>query len=313
MYLITGVAGFIGFHFALMLLKMNKLVIGIDNINNYYDTNVKKQRLRILKKYKNFKFYKKDLSKKKSLNVIKKNFKKIHYVIHLAGQAGVRYSIINPWTYILNNQFAFINLLEFFKKSKNLKILTYASSSSVLGGKKTVSKPISIYAESKLSMENISNIYSDIYNIKIVGMRFFTVYGPYGRPDMSVYKFTKLILANKFIDVFNNGDHKRSFTYIDDIVGNIYKIIIKTKNLKKSFHEVVSIGNPRSVDLKKMIKLLEKLLGKKAKKNFLPLQVGDVKYTKAYVGNETSKYSFKFNTQIEAGLKKFVDWYQTKK
>ena len=127
MYLITGVAGFIGFHFALMLLKMNKLVIGIDNINNYYDTNVKKQRLGILKKYKNFKFYKKDLSKKKSLNVIKKNFKKIHYVIHLAGQAGVRYSIINPWTYILNNQFAFINLLEFFKKSKNLKILTYAS------------------------------------------------------------------------------------------------------------------------------------------------------------------------------------------
>jgi UDP-glucuronate 4-epimerase len=314
--LITGCAGFIGFHLSLMLLKKNKFVIGIDNLNSYYDIKIKKKRLNLLKKYKNFFFIKFDLSKKKNFEKINKFKKDIDIILHLAGQAGVRYSIKNPWTYLINNQYAYINLLEYFKNSKTLKIILYASSSSVFGNaenKETIEKPLSVYAETKHSMENLSYIYSRFYNLKLVGMRFFTVYGPFGRPDMSIYKFTKGIISQKKIDVFNFGDHERSFTYIDDLVNNINQIIIKLKNLNYSFSKVVSIGNPQSVKLMKVIRLIEKFCQKKSIIKFFPMQPGDVKYTKANIAKEVKFFSFRFETNIEQGIYNFVNWYKNEK
>ena len=192
------------------MLKQNKKVVGVDNLNAYYSVKFKEERLKLLKKNKNFKFLKIDLSKKKHLKKLKKYAFKIDKIIHLAGQAGVRYSIKNPTTYILNNPYAYLNLLEYFKNSKKLRLILYASSSSVFGDvldKKNINKPISVYAVSKLSMEQISYVYSNMYKMKIIGMRFFTVYGPWGRPDMSLYKFTKNIINNRKIDVFNFGNH----------------------------------------------------------------------------------------------------------
>lgn len=312
MYLITGVAGFIGFHLALRLLKQNKKVVGVDNLNAYYSVKFKEERLKLLKKNKNFKFLKIDLSKKNHLKKLKKYAFKIDKIIHLAGQAGVRYSIKNPTTYILNNPYAYLNLLEYFKNSKKLRLILYASSSSVFGDvldKKNINKPISVYAVSKLSMEQISYVYSNMYKMKIIGMRFFTVYGSWGRPDMSLYKFTKNIINNRKIDVFNFGNHLRSFTHINDIVDNLIKLINKFKNHKSSLNRVISIGNPKTVKLMKLIQLIEKNIGKKAKKNFLPLQKGDVKITKANVLKEIKDFNFKFNVEIEKGVKKFVKWY----
>ena len=312
MYLITGVAGFIGFHLALRLLKQNKKVVGVDNLNAYYSVKFKEERLKLLKKNKNFKFLKIDLSKKNHLKKLKKYSFKIDKIIHLAGQAGVRYSIKNPTTYILNNPYAYLNLLEYFKDSKKLRLILYASSSSVFGDvldKKNINKPISVYAVSKLSMEQISYVYSNIYKMKIIGIRFFTVYGSWGRPDMSLYKFTKNIINNRKIDVFNFGNHLRSFTHINDSVDNLIKLINKFKNYKSSLNRVVSIGNPKTVKLMKLIQLIEKNVGKKAKKNFLPLQKGDVKITKANVLKEIKDFNFKFNVEIEKGVKKFVKWY----
>lgn len=312
MYLITGVAGFIGFHLALRLLKQNKKVVGVDNLNAYYSVKFKEERLKLLKKNKNFKFLKIDLSKKNHLKKLKKYAFKIDKIIHLAGQAGVRYSIKNPTTYILNNPYAYLNLLEYFKNSKKLRLILYASSSSVFGDvldKKNINKPISVYAVSKLSMEQISYVYSNMYKMKIIGMRFFTVYGSWGRPDMSLYKFTKNIINNRKIDVFNFGNHLRSFTHINDIVDNLIKLINKFKNHKSSLNRVISIGNPKTVKLMKLIQHIEKNIGKKAKKNFLPLQKGDVKITKANVLKEIKDFNFKFNVEIEKGVKKFVKWY----
>ena len=314
--LITGCAGFIGYHLANFLLKKKAKVIGIDNINSYYDPHIKKRRLKILIKNKNFKFYKKDLSKKKGFKFLDKHKNTIDIIIHLAGQAGVRYSIQNPWTYLVNNQYAFINILEYFKNSKKIKLFLYASSSSVFGdtsSKNLIEKPLSVYAESKMSMENLSYIYSKFYKMKLVGMRFFTVYGPFGRPDMSIFKFTESILKNKTIEVFNYGDHMRSFTYIDDLVYNIFMLIKKLKNKKKTFSKIVSIGNPRSIKLMKVVKLLEKYCNKKTKIKFLPMQSGDVKNTKAKVKNEIKNFSFVFETNIESGIKKFVEWYKNEK
>ncbi len=312
MYLITGVAGFIGFHLARRLLNDNKKVIGIDNLNSYYSVKFKKERLKLLKKNKNFKFFKIDLSKKIHFKKLKKYYLNIDVIIHLAGQAGVRYSIKNPTTYILNNPYAYLNLLECFKKSEKLKLVLYASSSSVFGDilkKKNKNKPISVYAASKLSMEQISYVYSNMYKMKLVGMRFFTVYGPWGRPDMSLYKFTKKIMSNKKIDVFNFGDHYRSFTHVDDIVNNLIKLINKIKNHKSGLSRVVSIGNPKTVKLLKLIHYIEKYVGKKAKKNFLPLQKGDVRGTKAFIKKEIKDFNFKFNIEIEDGVRKFVKWF----
>jgi UDP-glucuronate 4-epimerase len=317
MYLITGTAGFIGFHLALTLLKKGNVVIGIDNINNYYNKKIKLDRLNLLKKYSKYKFLKIDIANEKSLKKGLNNYKnKIKYIIHLAGQAGVRYSIKNPITYIENNVKAYVNLLEIFKKSRTLKLFIYASSSSVYGevsSKKSISSkpqvnPISVYSASKLSMELISKVYNFQYNINLIGVRFFSVYGPWGRPDMFYMKYLNSIKSNKPIKIFNFGNHYRSFTYIDDVVLNLSKIINKFKNRKVC--EVFNIGNQNSIFLKNFIKALEKITKKKAKKIYINLQLGDLKTTKANISREKKIFNHEVKTSLETGLRKLVTWYR---
>jgi UDP-glucuronate 4-epimerase len=326
--LVTGCAGFIGMHISLKLLKKKFNVIGVDNINDYYDVNIKKARVKILSKNKKFKFFKKDLRNKNSLELIYKkySFKKI---VHLAAQAGVRYSIENPKNYIENNIDAFLNILEFCKKNK-IKHLIYASSSSVYGINKKfpfseqdgVNHPISMYAVTKKTNELMAHTYSKLFNLPTTGIRFFTVYGPYGRPDMALFKFTKNILENKAIQVFNKGEMYRDFTFIDDTVDALYKIIIKKPSEDVSFnsfkpkpnissckYRIFNIGNNKSIKLNKFIELLEKEIKIKAKKKYLNMQMGDVKSTVA--SNKILKkwINQKNGTPHEIGIKKFVEWY----
>ena len=313
MYLITGVAGFIGMHFAKKMLDKGYKVLGVDNLNDYYDTKLKKNRVLILKKYKNFKFLKSDL---KSLNTYRQiNKSKITHIVHLAGQAGVRYSIKNPGAYVNDNIMAYVNLLEAFKYSKKLKCIVYASSSSVYGksrehfSKNYLLQPISMYAATKMSMELISNVYLDLYKMKSIGIRFFTVYGPYGRPDMAYYKFCNQIKKNEIIKVFNMGKHKRSFTYIDDAVNNLYLILKNSKKINTMETPVLNIGNPKTITLTKFINILEKNLSKKSKKKFLKRQPGDVLETKAIINFERKKIKLLFETELGEGINRFVDWH----
>ena len=313
MYLITGVAGFIGMHFAKKMLDKGYKVLGVDNLNDYYDTKLKKNRVLILKKYKNFKFLKSDL---KSLNTYRQiNKSKITHIVHLAGQAGVRYSIKNPGAYVNDNIMAYVNLLEAFKYSKKLKCIVYASSSSVYGksrehfSKNYLLQPISMYAATKMSMELISNVYLDLYKMKSIGIRFFTVYGPYGRPDMAYYKFCNQIKKNEIIKVFNMGKHKRSFTYIDDAVNNLYLILKNSKKINTMETPVLNIGNPKTITLTKFINILEKNLSKKSKKKFLKRQPGDVLETKAIINFERKRLKLLFETELGEGINRFVDWH----
>ena len=313
MYLITGVAGFIGMHFAKKMLDKGYKVLGVDNLNDYYDTKLKKDRVLILKKYKNFKFLKSDL---KSLNTYRQiNKSKITHIVHLAGQAGVRYSIKNPGAYVNDNIMAYVNLLEAFKYSKKLKCIVYASSSSVYGksrehfSKNYLLQPISMYAATKMSMELISNVYLDLYKMKSIGIRFFTVYGPYGRPDMAYYKFCNQIKKNETIKVFNMGKHKRSFTYIDDAVNNLYLILKNSKKINTMETPVLNIGNPKTITLTKFINILEKNLSKKSKKKFLKRQPGDVLETKAIINFERKKLKLLFETELGEGINRFVNWH----
>ena len=314
--LVTGSAGFIGFHASLKLLSENKKVIGIDNINSYYDQSIKIKRLSILKKNKNFFFFKGDLSSNIIYNKIKKFLNKIQIIYHFAGQAGVRYSIKNPEDYIKNNILAYIKLLEFFKYSNSVKLFIYASSSSVYGDNKSESyskssilRPLSIYSASKISMELISNVYCNLYKKKFLGLRFFTVYGPWGRPDMSYYKFCNLVSKNKPIEIYNYGNHSRSFTYIDDLVLNLLKIkdcIFKKKNISA---DVYNLGNPKTIKLFTFIKTLEKVVGYTFKKKFIQKQPGDVKTTKANLNIENKLFKLKFNYTLASGLENFYKWY----
>ena len=314
--LVTGSAGFIGFHTSLKLLSENKKVIGIDNINSYYDQKIKIKRLRILKKNKNFLFFKGDLSKDFIYNKIRNFLNKIQIIYHFAGQAGVRYSIKNPEDYIKNNILAYIKLLEFFKYSNSVKLFIYASSSSVYGDNKSESyskssilRPLSIYSASKISMELISNVYCNLYKKKFLGLRFFTVYGPWGRPDMSYYKFCNLMSKNKPIEIYNYGNHSRSFTYIDDLVLNLFKIkdyVLKKKNICA---DVYNLGNPKTIKLITFIKTLEKIARCTFKKKFVQKQPGDVKTTKANLNIENKLFKLKFNYTLASGLEKFYKWY----
>ncbi len=317
MILITGSAGFIGFHLAKYYLKKNIRVIGIDNYSDYYDIKFKKNRTNILKLNKKFTFLKVDLSNKKSFEKLNKYKNKINFIFHLAGQAGVRYSFKNPASYIKNNIEAYIYLLEYFKYQKNIKAILYASSSSIYGDnvENEKNKMISVYAVSKKALEQISSVYNHNYNLNFVGMRFFTVYGPYGRPDMAVYKFFDRITKNQKIEIYNYGNHSRSYTYITDVVENINKIIIfiKKKEHKKSLNKILNIGNPKTVNLNNFIKLIEKYSKKKAKIKYLPKQTGDVLITKAKINNEEKNFKFRFNINIEKGLKKFSHWFLNEK
>ena len=313
MYLITGVAGFIGMHFAKKMLDLGYKVLGVDNINNYYDPKLKKSRIKILAKYKNFKFVRADLKDPNSYKKIKKS--NISHIVHLAGQAGVRYSIKNPAAYVNDNILSFVHLLETFKDSKKIKCIVYASSSSVYGkskehfSKNYLLQPISMYAATKMCMELISNVYLDLYKLKSIGIRFFTVYGPLGRPDMAYYKFCNQIKKNETIKVFNMGKHKRSFTYIDDAVNNLYQILRNSNKINTLETPVVNIGNPKTITLTKFISILEKKLFKKSKKKFLKRQPGDVLETKAIINFEKKKLKLLFKTELEEGISKFVNWH----
>jgi len=320
MYLITGAAGFIGFHISLELLKKKENVIGIDNINNYYDRKIKYDRLKILKKYSKFKFFKIDLNNKKHLNKKIKIYKnKIEVIIHLAGQAGVRYSIVNPTTYIQNNIMSYVQLLEFFKKSLKNKLILYASSSSIYGelgsrfslSSKPQTKPISVYSASKLSMELISNVYNFLYKINFIGVRFFSVYGPWGRPDMFYFKFLQKIKNNKTIEIYNFGNHHRSFTYIDDVILNLMKLINKFKNKKRSVCDIFNIGNPKSISLKKFIDLLEKNTGKKAIKKYTKKHPGDLTVTRSNVKREENIFNHEIRVSLKEGIMKLINWHKS--
>ena len=328
--LLTGAAGFIGFHLAQRLLQENdNLILGIDNINDYYDTQLKMDRLENLKTDKRFQFEKINIANKEQLDALVEKFQP-SVVIHLAAQAGVRYSIINPDAYVESNLVGFANILEL---SRNLKVkhLIYASSSSVYGANKkipfqesdSVDHPVSLYAATKKSNELMAHTYSNLYKIPTTGLRFFTVYGPWGRPDMAYFSFTKAIYENKPINVFNNGDMERDFTYIDDIVDGIKRLIdlppvensdwnFENPDPATSFapYRVLNIGNNQPVRLLDFIHTLENLIGKEAEKKFLPMQPGDVKTTFANIDRLNKLTGFKPQTSIETGLKKFVEWYK---
>ncbi len=313
--LITGAAGFIGYHLTKKLLKKNINVIGLDNINNYYDTNLKKDRITNLKKYKKFQFYKIDLCQYIKLNnIVKKN--KVKFIIHLAAQAGVRYSNKNPKIYFKSNLEGFFNILEVSRHNK-IKHLIYASTSSVYGNSKIfplnencrTDYPLSFYAASKKSNEVMAHSYSSIYKLPCTGVRFFTAYGPFGRPDMSLFKFTESIINNKPIELYNNGNHDRDFTYIDDIVDGIFSLI-KKQSKKTIPYEIFNIGSGNPQKLKDYIKLIEKKLKISAKVKKLPLQTGDI--IKTHSDNKKlKKYTnYKAKTNIEDGITKFVEWYK---
>ena len=312
--LITGCSGFIGFHLSNFLLKKKIKVHGIDNLNNYYDTNLKKDRLKILKQHKNFFFYKFDLINKSKLNKTLKN-NKIQIIIHLAAQAGVRYSIDNPQTYFKNNLEVFFNILEVSKLNK-IKHLIFASTSSVYGENSNfplnenedTSKPLSFYAATKKSNEVLAYSYSSIFKLPCTALRFFTVYGPYGRPDMALFKFTKNILENKKIELYNNGNHKRDFTYVDDIVQGIDSIIKKPNKNKIPFN-VFNIGKGNSRKLKDYLTLIEKKIGKKAKIKKLPLQKGDIIKTHSDIKLLKKSTGYKPQIEIEEGITNFIEWF----
>ena len=312
--LVTGCAGFIGMHLCKKLLDKN-YVIGIDNINSYYDINLKKDRLKILKKYKKFKFFKLDITDFKKLNKV---FSKINpsIVIHLASEVGVRNSSKRPRSYISTNINGFLNILEACK-DKNIKKIFYASSSSVYGKNKkkkfvetlNTDKPLSIYAATKKSAEVLAAAYSHLYNLTTIGLRFFTVYGPYGRPDMAIYDFTESIYKNKKINIYDKGKLGRDFTYIDDVIFYINKI------LRRKFYknEILNIGNTETIKVTKIINLLEKNIGKKAKISLSKIPKTEVYKTKADITKLKKIGSIKKRTPIKKGILHFVNWYKVYK
>ncbi|WP_133207798.1 NAD-dependent epimerase [Exiguobacterium sp. UBA4551] len=327
--LITGVAGFVGMQLSKKLLEEGNSVVGLDNINDYYDSNLKKSRLEQLKNYRDFIFIKCNLTDQKNLNEIFEIYKP-EIVINLAAQAGVRYSIENPYAYLDSNLTGFLNILEACRNYP-VKHLLYASSSSVYGGNKVapfstnhnVDHPVSLYAATKKSNELMAHTYSHLYGIPTTGLRFFTVYGPWGRPDMAYFSFTKDIIEGNPIKVFNHGKMERDFTYIDDIVEGIVKLIPRapepnlewdesTDELGASFapYRVYNIGNNQPVQLMKFINVLEEKIGKEANKQYMEMQPGDVLRTYADVSELERDIDFKPSTSIEEGLGKFVDWYK---
>ena len=327
--MVTGSAGFIGSAVSNKLLERGDNVVGIDNHNDYYDTKIKDSRLEKLKQYSNYKHYKIDLANRQSLDeVFQKN--KIKKVVNLAAQAGVRYSMENPLAYVNSNIVGFANILENCRHHK-IDHLVYASTSSVYGANTkmpfsehdSANHPLSVYAASKKSNELMAHAYSHLYQLPTTGLRFFTVYGPWGRPDMALFKFTKAIIEEKPIDVFNYGKHTRDFTYIDDIVEGVIKTLDHpaTSNINWNSDQpdpassivpwkIYNIGNNKPVQLMDYIDALEKNLGKKAKINFMPLQPGDVPDTYASTDNLNKKFNYKPSTSVFEGVSRFVKWYK---
>ncbi len=346
--LVTGIAGFIGFHFARELLSLGYKVIGIDNLNAYYDVRLKLDRLKelgfseqqleqinekksiALEGESDLIFYAKDLKDKEVLEKIFET-QQPDYVVHFAAQPGVRYSLENPYAYIDSNIIAFINLLENCRHHRHcVKHLVYSSSSSVYGSNETmpfsvhhnVDHPVSLYAATKKSNELMAHTYSHLYQVPTTGLRFFTVYGPWGRPDMAYFLFTRKILEGAPIEVFNHGKMKRDFTYIDDIVSGVYKVMLKIPESSKEWngkkpdpasshapYRIFNIGNHQSVELLYFIQLIEEQLGKKAEKKLLPMQKGDVKETYADIEDLHEYIGFHPSTPVEEGIARFIQWY----
>ena len=327
--LVTGAAGFIGSHLSIRLLERGDEVVGLDNLNDYYDVSLKEARLARFSDHENFRFVKMDLSDREGMEKLFAE-EKFDKVVNLAAQAGVRYSLENPHAYIDSNIVGFTNILEGCRHNK-VKHLVYASSSSVYGANETmpfsvhdnVDHPLSLYAASKKANELMAHTYSHLYGLPTTGLRFFTVYGPWGRPDMALFLFTKAMLEGKPIDVFNHGKMQRDFTYIDDIVEGIVRVLDNTaagnpewsgKNpdpaTSKAPWRAYNIGNSSPVELMDYIGAIEKALGMEAKKNFLPLQDGDVPATYADVEDLVRDVGYRPSTPVEEGVERFVAWYR---
>lgn len=326
--IVTGSAGFIGFHVAQSLLDRGDEVIGIDNLNDYYDVNLKKARDDLLSTHKNFSSHRINISDQSAVSTIF-NSQKPDRVIHLAAQAGVRYSLENPHAYIEANLQGFMNILEGCRLN-DVQHLVYASSSSVYGGNQNmpfsehdnVDHPLSLYAATKKSNELMAHTYSHLYNLPTTGLRFFTVYGPWGRPDMALFLFTKEMLRGKKIQIYNNGNMVRDFTYIDDIVKGVVRILDKTATHNQNFnpykpdpatssapYRIFNVGNGAPVPLLEYINALEIALGVTAKKDYLPMQPGDVPATAANTDDLEDWVAFRPSTSVVTGVQKFVDWY----
>jgi UDP-glucuronate 4-epimerase len=317
-YLVTGAAGFIGFHVCQRLLDRGETVIGIDNVNDYYDPSLKEARLSRLSGRPGFQFYRIDIADRAAVEELGSRHPEITHIIHLAAQAGVRYSLVNPYAYTHSNIDGHVVMLELARHLKRCEHFVYASSSSVYGANKKlpfavedrVDNPVSLYAATKKACELMSHAYSHLYAIPTTGLRFFTVYGPWGRPDMSVYLFTKAILAGKPISVFNNGDMRRDFTYIDDIAGGVVAVSDHAPGGEGVPYRVYNIGNHRSEPLMRMISVIEEALGRKAEIVFEPMQAGDVKETFADIEALRRDVGFEPATPIDVGIPSFVSWYR---
>ncbi len=327
--LVTGAAGFIGFHLSKRLIEMGDEVVGLDNLNDYYDVNLKLSRLKQITMERNFKPVRIDLVDRDALARLFSE-EKFDIVVNLAAQAGVRYSLLNPYAYVDSNVCGFLNILEGCRHGK-VKHLVFASSSSVYGANTkmpfsvhhNVDHPVSLYAATKKANELMAHTYSSLYNLPCTGLRFFTVYGPWGRPDMALFLFTKAIIEDRPIDVFNYGKMKRDFTYIDDIAEGVVRVIDKIPEPNREWdgnnpdsassyapYRLYNIGNNNPVELMQFIEILEDCLGKKARKNLLPIQSGDVPATCADVDDLIRDVGFKPSTSIEEGIKRFVEWYK---
>ncbi|MDK2744987.1 MAG: NAD-dependent epimerase [Nitrospira sp. BO4] len=327
--LVTGAAGFIGFHVAMRLLDRGDLVLGLDNINDYYDVRIKEARLAQLKSREGFRFVKLDLANRQGIRDLFTD-EPVRRVVHLAAQAGVRYSLVNPHAYTESNIEGFMNILEGCRHS-HIEHLVYASSSSVYGGNThmpfsihdNVDHPVSLYAASKKANELMAHCYAHLYRLPCTGLRFFTVYGPWGRPDMALFIFTKAILEGKPIEVFNQGRMRRDFTYVDDIVEGVIRTLDHPATANPSWSgdkpdpgtssapaRIYNIGNHQPVELLHFIEVLESAVGKKAEKRLMPIQPGDVPATYADIDDLTSDIGFKPTTPIEEGIPRFVKWYR---
>ena len=328
--LVTGAAGFIGFHLSERLTKLGNEVIGLDNLNDYYDVNLKIDRLRQMEGRGNFRFLRLDLADRNSMSELFSR-ERFDVVVNLAAQAGVRYSLINPHAYIENNISGFLNILEGCRRHQ-VKHLVFASSSSVYGANtkmpfsvhQNVDHPVSLYGATKKANELMAHAYSGLFKIPCTGLRFFTVYGPWGRPDMVLFLFTKAILDGKPIDVFNYGRMRRDFTYIDDIIEGVARVMDRIPEPNPQWdgdrpdpasgsgpYRLYNIGNNNPVELMRFIEVLENCLGKKAEKHLLPMQAGDVPATFADVDDLMKDVGFKPSTPIEIGVQRFVEWYRT--
>jgi len=328
--LVTGTAGFIGFHLAERLLADGHEVLGVDIVNDYYDVNLKEDRLKRLNAHERFTEFRIDMGDQAAMNALFEEHKPTE-VVNLAAQAGVRHSLTQPHTYVNSNVTGFLNILEGCRHH-GVKHLLYASSSSVYGLNRTmpfsehhpVDHPVSLYAATKKANEMMAHSYSHLFGIPTTGLRFFTVYGPWGRPDMALFKFTKAILAGKPIDVYNHGDMERDFTYVDDVVEGIVRLLPEAPKpnpewvgtapadpcLSSAPFAVYNIGNHTPVQLMEMIAIIERCLGQEAEKNFMPMQPGDVRSTSADVGGLLETVGWAPSTDLEVGIARFIDWYR---